>query len=177
MLCLDSADNTCSTTSAAVLAAQTQGTYSIRVPLTLVLMLLERQLGLERHVAVEAVTNAAGTRAAHHDLGHACRQLLVLCQDSAGNTSAALLAVQKPAPRTATMLVPTGCLQLCAGLLLLPQNAARRNVLLAHVGAALCQLQHQLDALDAFVSHHFKGPWEAAGMKDSNRHWLDTVAR
>jgi hypothetical protein len=57
------------------------------------------------------------------------------------------------------------------------QNAARRNVLLAHVGAALRQLQQQLDALDAFVAHHFKGPWASAGLQDNNRHWLDTVAR
>jgi hypothetical protein len=57
------------------------------------------------------------------------------------------------------------------------QNAARRNVLLAHVGAALRQLQQQLDALDAFVAHHFKGPWAKAGLNDNNRHWLDTVAR
>lgn len=57
------------------------------------------------------------------------------------------------------------------------QNAARRNVLLAHVGAALRQLQQQLDALDAFVAHHFKGPWAGAGLGDSGRHWLDTVAR
>lgn len=57
------------------------------------------------------------------------------------------------------------------------QNAARRNALLSHVSAALRQLQHQLDAVDAFVGHHFKGPWEAAGMKDAHRHWLDTVAR
>lgn len=57
------------------------------------------------------------------------------------------------------------------------QNVARRNALLAHVSAALRQLQHQLDALDAFVAHHFAGPWEAAGMKDGHRHWLDTVAR
>lgn len=57
------------------------------------------------------------------------------------------------------------------------QNAARRNQLLAHVGAALRQLQHQLDALDAFVEHHFSGPWEAVGLKDAKRHWLDTVAR
>lgn len=56
------------------------------------------------------------------------------------------------------------------------QNAARRNVLLAHVGAALRQLQQQLDALDAFVAHHFKGPWAGAGLGDSGRHWLDTVA-
>eukprot|EP00878_Enallax_costatus_P009803 GHUV01010236.1.p1 GENE.GHUV01010236.1~~GHUV01010236.1.p1 ORF type:complete len:735 (+),score=167.23 GHUV01010236.1:318-2522(+) len=56
------------------------------------------------------------------------------------------------------------------------QNAARRNQLLAHVGAALRQLQHQLDAVDAFVDHHFRGPWEPAGLKDAKRHWLDTVA-
>ncbi|KAF8055392.1 hypothetical protein HT031_006759 [Scenedesmus sp. PABB004] len=56
------------------------------------------------------------------------------------------------------------------------QNAARRNELLAHVSAALRQLQHQLDAVDAFIAHHFAGPWEAAGMRDAHRHWLDTVA-
>lgn len=57
------------------------------------------------------------------------------------------------------------------------QNIARRNSLLAHVGAALRQLQHQLDAVDAFVYHHFQGPWEEAGLRDAHRHWLDTVAR
>lgn len=56
-------------------------------------------------------------------------------------------------------------------------NAARRNLLLAHVSAALKHLQHELDRIDGFVAGHFAGPWEAAGMMDSNRHWLDTVAR
>jgi hypothetical protein len=45
------------------------------------------------------------------------------------------------------------------------------------VGAALRQLQQQLDAVDAFVQHNFQGPWEDAGLKDASRHWLDTVAR
>lgn len=62
-------------------------------------------------------------------------------------------------------------------LLLLPQNIARRNSLLTHTSAALRQLQHQLDAVDAFVRHHFTGPWEGVGLKDAGRHWLDTVAR
>lgn len=57
------------------------------------------------------------------------------------------------------------------------QNAARRNQLLAHVSAALRQLQHQLDTVDAFVSHHFQGPWDSVGLKDAHRHWLDSVAR
>jgi hypothetical protein len=41
-------------------------------------------------------------------------------------------------------------------LLLLLQNLARRNSLLTHTSAALRQLQKQLDAVDAFVKHHFQ---------------------
>jgi hypothetical protein len=65
----------------------------------------------------------------------------------------------------------------CAALRCAVQNIARRNSLLTHTSAALRQLQRQLDAVDAFVRHHFTGPWEDAGLKDTGRHWLDTVAR
>jgi hypothetical protein len=44
----------------------------------------------------------------------------------------------------------------CPSLLPLLQNLARRNSLLTHTSAALRQLQKQLDAVDAFVKHHFQ---------------------
>jgi hypothetical protein len=56
------------------------------------------------------------------------------------------------------------------------QAIARRNLLLSHTSAMLKQLQEQLNEFDAFVNRHFQGPWEAAGMSDDGRHWLDTVA-
>jgi hypothetical protein len=59
------------------------------------------------------------------------------------------------------------------------QNAARRNLLLSHVAAALRASQHKLDDLDAFVARHFEGPWAAAGVgmtaSEGRRHFLDTV--
>eukprot|EP00775_Hariotina_reticulata_P008516 gene8516-8698_t len=79
--------------------------------------------------------------------------------------------------RWACGATPFGPYSNYSGVSEIMQNAARRNALLSHVSAALRQLQHQLDAVDAFVGHHFKGPWETAGLKDAHRHWLDTVAR
>lgn len=59
-------------------------------------------------------------------------------------------------------------------------NAARRNLLLGHVAAALREGQGRLDEFDAFVEDHLQGPWAAAGIGadrvDGRRHFLDTVA-
>lgn len=98
----------------------------------------------------------------------------------------ALAAV--PHPSTSPHLAPSrpsSALPACLATYRVPvshtprreQNIARRNSLLTHTSAALRQLQHQLDAVDAFVTHHFQGPWESVGLKDAGRHWLDTVAR
>ncbi|KIZ06288.1 hypothetical protein MNEG_1669 [Monoraphidium neglectum] len=62
----------------------------------------------------------------------------------------------------------------------LMQNAARRNLLLSHVSAALRATQHRLDALDDFVADNFESPWAAAGVGpgalEGRKHFLDTVA-
>ena len=61
------------------------------------------------------------------------------------------------------------------------QNAARRNLLIAHAAAALREGQRRLDAFDAFVATHFEGPWAAAGVgadrHDARRHFLGAVTR
>lgn len=58
-------------------------------------------------------------------------------------------------------------------------NAARRNLLIAHAAAALREGQKRLDALDAFVSENFEGPWAAAGIDDdkheARKHFLGAV--
>ena len=60
------------------------------------------------------------------------------------------------------------------------RGAARRNLLLASLAAALREAQASLDGLDAFVAAHFLGPWAAAGLegdaREGRRHFLDTVA-
>lgn len=60
------------------------------------------------------------------------------------------------------------------------QGAARRNLLLASLAAALRESQRSLDGLDAFVRERFLGPWADVGIdsdkQEGRRHFLDTVA-
>jgi len=79
--------------------------------------------------------------------------------------------------RWAVGATPFGPYSNFTGVSEITQSIARRNLLLSHTSAMLKQLQEQLNEFDAFVSRHFQGPWEAAGMSDDGRHWLDTVAQ
>lgn len=83
--------------------------------------------------------------------------------------------------RWAVGATPFGPYSSFAGVSGITQNAARRNLLLSHVSAALRASQGELNALDAFVAGHFMSPWAAAGIGDDKqegrRHFLDTVVR
>lgn len=82
--------------------------------------------------------------------------------------------------RWAAGATPFGPYSNFSGVSGLMQGAARRNLLLSHVSAALRASQEKLDEVDDFVEAHFQGPWDAAGMgatgAEGRKHFLDTVA-